>query len=227
MSLRKQTGNMYSFVTHTWNPIKGRCPHECAYCYMRRFPLGPPHLDEKELRADLGSGNFIFVGSGTDMWAEEVPEHWIVDAINACRGYPQNTYLFQSKNPLRFYDFLEMYDCLDTVFGTTIETNRIYPQMGKTPCPEARSEALRRLHGMKLRTMLTIEPIMDFDTADLAEMVWYASPEWVNIGADSKRSGLPEPSREKTLELIAALKEFTTVKIKSNLERIIGKEVTP
>ncbi len=80
MSLRKQTGNMYSFVTHTWNPIKGRCPHECEYCYMRRFPQGPLHLDEKELWTDLGSGNFIFVGSGTDMWAEEVRELVYADA---------------------------------------------------------------------------------------------------------------------------------------------------
>ncbi len=76
----KNKGNMYDFVTHRWNPIKGKCPHECAYCYMKRFPLGPLHLDEKELRTDLGSGNFIFVGSGTDMWAEEVRELVYADA---------------------------------------------------------------------------------------------------------------------------------------------------
>ena len=27
-------GNMYGFITHTWNPIKGHCYHQCSYCYM-------------------------------------------------------------------------------------------------------------------------------------------------------------------------------------------------
>jgi len=27
MTLNKQKGNMYGFVTHTWNVIKGKCPH--------------------------------------------------------------------------------------------------------------------------------------------------------------------------------------------------------
>lgn len=30
--MNKQTGNMYEWVSHTWNPIKGKCPHDCNYC---------------------------------------------------------------------------------------------------------------------------------------------------------------------------------------------------
>ena len=45
--LNKQKGNMYGFVTHTWNVIKGKCPHDCEYCYMKIFPLGELHFDEK------------------------------------------------------------------------------------------------------------------------------------------------------------------------------------
>ena len=33
MSLNESKGNMYSWVTHTWNTIKGECPHGCTYCY--------------------------------------------------------------------------------------------------------------------------------------------------------------------------------------------------
>jgi DNA repair photolyase len=83
MALNKQKGNMYGFVTHTWNPIKGICPHGCEYCYMRGRVQSYPHLDEKELRVDLGSGNTIFVGSSCDMWAAEIPEEWIREQSNA------------------------------------------------------------------------------------------------------------------------------------------------
>lgn len=33
MALTKSRGNMYPFVTHTWNAIKGICFHDCPYCY--------------------------------------------------------------------------------------------------------------------------------------------------------------------------------------------------
>ena len=39
--LNKQKGNMYGFVTHTWNTVKGRCKYDCRYCYMKRFPQKP------------------------------------------------------------------------------------------------------------------------------------------------------------------------------------------
>ena len=32
-------GNMYGFITHTWNPIKGHCYHQCSYCYMNNAAL--------------------------------------------------------------------------------------------------------------------------------------------------------------------------------------------
>lgn len=35
MALTKSRGNMYPFVTHTWNAIKGMCFHDCPYCYMK------------------------------------------------------------------------------------------------------------------------------------------------------------------------------------------------
>ena len=58
--MNKQKGNMYGFVTHTWNPIRGECPHDCKYCYMKKWGKQKPlRLVEKELKTDLGSGNFI------------------------------------------------------------------------------------------------------------------------------------------------------------------------
>jgi len=31
MGLNESKGNMYEFVTHTWNAIKGECKHDCTY----------------------------------------------------------------------------------------------------------------------------------------------------------------------------------------------------
>jgi len=216
MPLRESKGNMYGFVTHTWNPIKGRCPHGCEYCYMRRFPLKDLRLDEKELRTDLGSGRFIFVGSSTDMWAEAVPLEWIAKVIRWC-DLRDNTYLFQSKNPNRFHQ-IYLPESFKHIFATTIETNRRYPCMGKAPAVEERAQAMERLWFH--RRMITIEPILDFDLPELLALIRTAHPEWVNIGADSKGHGLPEPGAEKLGELIKRLREFTEVRIKSNLARI-------
>ena len=41
MNLNQSKGNMYEFITHTWNPIKDRCYHDCAYCYMKSIVPNP------------------------------------------------------------------------------------------------------------------------------------------------------------------------------------------
>ncbi len=216
MPLRKQKGNMYDFITHTWNPIRGECPHQCTYCYMRRWGEQPPlRLDEKDLQTDLGSGNFIFVGSSCDMWAEDVRDVWIRSVLQRCDG--ENKFLFQSKNPWRFYGYLMV---RNFIFGTTIETNRVYPCMGETDSPSLRGTAMEYYTSRQYQTFITIEPILDFDLYEFTDLIKSANPEWVNIGADSMSHGLPEPPAEKIGQLIQALREFTTVKLKSNLSRI-------
>lgn len=215
--LNKQKGNMYDFVSHTWNAIKGICPHDCSYCYMKAFPQKKMRLDEQELETDLGRGNFIFVGSSIDMFADKVPSEWIEKVLEHCCAY-DNKYLFQSKNPHRFKEFLDDFPS-DTVLGTTIETNRYYKGLSKAPVV-----AERALHfsssSLPFPKMITIEPIMDFDLKTLVMFIFTVKPAWVNIGADSKHHNLLEPSYEKVMELKARLGGFTTVKLKSNLERL-------
>lgn len=214
--LRESKGNMYDFVTHTWNPIKGKCPHDCSYCYMKRWGEQKPlHLDEKELQTDLGSGNFIFVGSSTDMFAKEVPFMWIKKVLEKCSKF-DNYYLFQTKNPYLIYGL--PIPC-DSVVCTTIETNRLYHQiMGRSIPPKARSEAMKYIDRRKF---VTIEPIMDFDLPEMVDLIRECNPIQVNIGADSGNNHLPEPSKEKLLALINELQRFTTIHKKTNLGRIL------
>jgi DNA repair photolyase len=216
MVLNKQKGNMYGFVTHTWNVIKGKCIHDCSYCYMKRFPQKDLWFDESELKIDLGKGNFIFVGSSTDMFAENVPSQWIMKVLNKCIEFPENTYLFQSKNPDNFFNF-EFPE--NTILGTTMETN--WSLVGcKAPSPRDRAEAMSHIENQD--KMITIEPIIDFDLEYFIELIKIANPKWVNIGADSnKKLTLKEPSSIKVEALINELKRFTEVKNKDNLKRLL------
>jgi len=183
---------------------------------MKRFPQKPIRLDEKDLYTKLGEGNFIFVGSSTDMFAEDVPQEWIDRVFEVCVKYPDNTYLFQSKNPRRL--------CapdVPFVFGTTIESNWPYPN-SLAPDVAERAEYMHKYSKVGIRTMVTIEPIMDFDIDEMVEVIEYCNPEWVNVGADSGGNHLPEPSRRDIEKLIQRLSRFTEVKQKANLARIYG-----
>ncbi len=216
--LNKQKGNMYGFVTHTWNPIKGICPHDCKYCYMKVWKQKPLRLDEKDLYDNLGKpgkGNFIFVGSSTDMFADDVPYEWIKKVLKVCRGYPKNKYLFQTKNPHRFGVFKSQFP-KNTLFATTLETNR---RGFRYNAPSVINRQFY-IGYYAFKTMVTIEPIMDFDLDIFVEWIKDVHPEFVSIGADSKGHNLPEPSAEKVKLLIEQLSKFTKVIQKDNLKRL-------
>lgn len=218
--LRSQKGNMYGFVTHTWNPIKGRCMHFCRYCYMKRFPQRDLRLNEQEMKTDLGKENFIFVGSSTDMFAENVNNDWIMAVLKKCRE-ADNRYLFQSKNTYRMTEVKD-YIPKNSVIGTTIETNRNY-KLSDAPTMKQRILWLIEMKS-KFKTMITMEPLFDFDIDEMIFLIKSAKPDWVNIGADSNRGkqySFPEPSKEKILTLIEELKKITEVKAKANLGRLL------
>lgn len=218
--LKKQKGNMYEFVTHMWGPIRGKCSHDCSYCYMKKWGEQPPlHLDEKDIVTNLGEGNFIFVCHTIDLFADDVPDKWIKRVLWQLKYYSKNKYLLQSKNPQRYLDYIGDYP-QDVLFGTTIETNRDNYVDSKAPPFKERAVALSVMHEYHYETMVTIEPIFDFDLDELVDLIVLASPEWVNIGADSKGHKLPEPSKDKVRCLVQALQERTQVKLKRNLSRI-------
>ncbi len=216
MPLNKSKGNMYDFITHTWNTVKGECYHDCSYCYMKRWgKLNPVRFDQKELKTDLGSGNFIFVGSSCDMFTN-IEYDWILSTLYKCRQH-DNKYFFQSKNTFGFDSFInQKLFPKDTSFCTTIETNRFYKEfMGNTPQPHERAFHL------PINNYITIEPIMNFDLGEFLTILNICHPKQINIGADSGNNKLPEPSKDKILELISELKKFTKVKLKKNLNKLI------
>lgn len=221
MVMNKVKGNMYNFVSHTWNPIRGKCSHDCVYCYMKVFPQKELRLVESELIDDLGEGNFIFVGSSTDMFAKDVSTEWINTVLLKCRDYSLNKYLFQTKNPMRFDEFSHLFP-EKSVFATTIESNRTHKEMNNSPSLFERYDIFKELDFGK--RMITIEPIMDFELSVFVDWIKDIAPFQVAIGADSKGHNLSEPSGEKVKLLIEELEKFTKVIQKDNLKRIFNKQ---
>lgn len=215
MALNESKGNMYSWVTHTWNTVKGECPHGCTYCYMHRWgKQKPPRFDEKELKTDLGTGNFIFVGSSCDMWADSIPEEWIKKTLEHCDKF-DNTYLWQTKNPKNIRRILPA----KSRVCVTLETNRWYPEIMKDcPKPEDRVSEITLI---RHPVYITMEPILDFDLDVVMNMLYKCDPQQVNIGADSGNNNLPEPSKEKLEKLIFALKCYYSIDKKRNLNRLL------
>jgi DNA repair photolyase len=221
----KAKGEMYTFISHLKNYLSGECQFRCSYCYVgdmkKKFPnvnkkySGKPMLIESELKENMGSGKTIFVQNNSDLFADSIPKEWIFKILAHCNLYPENTYLFQSKNPERFHEFIALFPP-KTILGTTIESNRDF-KLTKAPKPTERAFGMRDI---KLKKMISIEPICDFDLPVLVGLIKFINPNFVSIGADSKKHGLIEPKKEKIDELIKALEEFTEVKIKSNLGRL-------
>ena len=216
MALNRSKGNMYDFVTHTWNTVKGECPYGCSYCYMRRWRKQPKlRFDEKELKTDLGSDNFIFVGSSCDMWADEIPEYWILRTLEHCDKF-DNEYLFQTKNPKNIRRILPSHSVVCVTFETNIWFSKI---MNNAPHPDDRFKEMKLIiHPL----YVTIEPIMNFDLNVMIYMMQDCNPIQINIGADSGGNNLPEPPKEKILQLISELEKITIVKQKKNLMRLTG-----
>lgn len=205
---------MYEFVTHTWNTIKGACYHNCTYCYMKRWgALNPVRFDARELKTDLGTDNFIFVGSSCDMWAENIPETWIKKTLEHCDKF-DNKYLFQTKNPANIRRILPH----NSNVCVTLESNRFYPEiMANSPRPDERVTQARLI---RHPLFITIEPVLDFDLDFFVKMLKVCAPAQVNIGAATGGHKLPEPEPDKLVDLITQVQEFTAVHFKTNLNRL-------
>lgn len=221
MNLRKSKGNMYDFIDYTCNAIKGKCLHDCEYCYMKKFGnLNDVRLDKNELKGKIIENKFIFVGSGTDMFADNVPNEWIKEVLDYCNCF-DNKYLFQSKNPRKILDFINHDVFRKSVVCTTIETNKYFPDiMRNAPKIADMVSAMNKIANY-VNTFVTVEPVMQFDLNDMVDCLKKCKPAQVNIGANSRNDiKLPEPSKDEVLELINELNKFTKVHAKANLNRL-------
>lgn len=231
MSLNVQKGNMYSDITHTWNPLIGECPHRCSYCstnkLKERFPVlrdrysGELRLDESCLSDNLGSGRTIFVCAQNDLFAKIVCDVMIIKILNHCCKYPDNTYYFQTKRPHGLYRW-SRYFPHRSVFLTTLETNR--RDLLEKYSGGDKSTRVKYFHCVDGEKILTIEPVMKFDIEEFVDQILFTGAKKVYIGADSGNNNLPEPSADELLLLIKKIKDNgIEVVCKSNLNRLLRR----
>lgn len=228
MPLKASKGNMYDWVTHMHSHLAGECSHKCSYCYVQRnrFGVSPRYkgqvrLVESELTVNYGFGKTIFIEHMNDLFADAVPAELIKEILFHCRRFPGNRYIFQTKNPFRVLEF-EGWLPKNHSIGTTIETNRT-THCSKAPHPAARAGGITQLSRLGHNTFITIEPIMDFDN-ELTDWIILAVPDFINLGADSKYSGLPEPSADKIHAFIKSIQSAgVPILKKMNLQRIIKR----
>ncbi|MCK9434377.1 MAG: DUF5131 family protein [Candidatus Cloacimonetes bacterium] len=218
--------NMYQgWITHTHSHLGGECSHKCIYCYVenKRFGrtpryTGPICLVEKEFETNYGWGKTIFIEHMNDLFAETVPTEFIERVLKHCSDWPENTYVFQTKNPNRYlagWDWPKNF-----ILGTTLETNRPMTGISDAPSAEDRVTSMCLLPENVSR-FVTMEPILDFDVSEFARMIASMKPFFVNLGADSKGNDLPEPTVEKVMLLVDALADYgIELREKENLERL-------
>ena len=234
-----------------WNPIGG-CEHDCSYCSIKRIQKRAPDTDMVTpvfRNGENGTKNYlndnlykeycdtdgiirgtkkIFCCSSGDAWGDWVPQKWQRDMLEHCVRHPDNEYMFLTKNPANYLK-LSVFQAgeLDCILGTTIETDASakLQEVGIAPDPLFRIEFIKRV-GIEnpVQTMISVEPVMKF-TEDFGKRLEDTQPGIVYIGVDSGGNGLPEPTRDELARLIIAVGEFTDVRLKNGIERILGAEL--
>lgn len=196
---------------------------------MWRYHQNPTlRLDQKELNIKMSRNRFIFLGSSTDMFAADVPSEWIVAVLDHLYDFPENEYMFQSKNPTRFLEFVghKLFTKLkeQIIFCTTLESDIDHKSVSTAPLIVERAVAMQKISSLGFKTMITVEPVMMFsDALKFADLLASINPMQVNIGANTNRQvKLIEPERDDIISLIKNLEDLNiTVHQKDNLERLL------
>ena len=178
----------------TWNPINGRCPNECDYCYMwrkggiadrfKKVHDHPLHLDNNIL-AKIPKKGRVFVGSSTDMWVDEVPDEWIRTVLDICEDKTNMMFLFLTKKPRRYLTLpLSEFTVENMWFGTTWDgTSRTWGNVTD----------VGKLASLGFNTFVSFEPLLREPHSHNISLI-NTNIKWIIIGADS-RKGKPKPPK--------------------------------
>jgi protein gp37 len=170
----------------------------------------------------------IFVCSMADLFGEWVPDNWIDEVVKSTQEALQHRYLFLTKNPARYDDWLDRFenskiDGLDEIqncwFGASASNNAELQRANES------------------RAMwLSIEPIRErIGTDEHQFMEFYMTPNgelerprwaWVVIGAETgNQRGKVVPEKSWINEIVDECRAYDTpVFMKESLREIMGND---
>jgi len=214
---------MFNIVSGIWNPVTG-CLYNCNYCWARKLAVTKlqnshrylkgfkPSLNEAEFRSKFGKGDLVFVSDMGDLFGDFIPSEWIARVLDQISDYPEADFLFMTKNPQRYNEFLPRMP-KNAILGVTIETNNDeivqIDKVSTAPLPSERYNSMKDLDWN--RKLMSIEPILDFDLKTFKRWIEDINPFLVYVGYDNYNHKLREPILKMTLNLISMISENTLV----------------
>lgn len=201
--------NKIGWTDFTWNPIKGKCPVGCPYCYARRiyerFHYDPTiRLDKNELYAPLKLKKpaKIFVGSTIELFGSWCKYRWIEMILSFVMRCPQHTFQFLTKFPAQMAQFDFPTNCW---CGTTITHDGVYQNAYAL---QAVVTPIRFISFEPLHSAIQFDPI-DFDDID-----------WIIIGAETgNRKAKITPEEEWISDIVDQADDWKVpVFMKENLK---------
>lgn len=168
----------------------------------------------------------IFVCSMADLFGEWVPDEWIDDVIKATQRALQHRYLFLTKNPERYGEWLERFE-----EGRISELDELENcWFGASASNNAELERANRSRAQ----WVSIEPIrerIETDEDQFIEFNPYTGSErkrwaWVVIGAETGNSkNKVAPKREWIDDIATACADYgTPVFMKESLRELMGDD---
>lgn len=168
----------------------------------------------------------IFVCSMSDMFGEWVPDEWIDDVIKSTQRALQHRYLFLTKNPERYGEWLERFetcsiDGLDELencwFGASASNNAELERANRSKAQWVSIEPIRE------RIETDEDQFMEFNPYTGAKRKRWV---WVVIGAETGNSkNKVAPKREWIDDIVDACEDYgTPVFMKESLRTLMGDD---
>lgn len=185
---------------YTVNPIKGPCKNDCWYCYAKkmykRFKWKTWISFHPEVFNEIGKikkPSKIFVGSMHDIFGGWINYGCIQRILEGIENYKKHTFIFLTKNPNRYSEFVFPKNCL---LGATVTEKK----------DEWRIDAMRHTKGF-----ISVEPLLE-DVSDLN----FKGIDWIIIGGLTPK---PVHKKEWVTEIIKQARQLNIpVFLKNNLK---------
>jgi len=166
---------------------------------------GKPKLIPKEMQELFKTDDFVFACDMCDLFGPWVPSELIHKILEGIVPMP-GRFLFLTKNPARYLEFLTTLQKTNCLLGVTLETNRDTSAYSKALSPVERWEFFYDLEYSP--KFVAVEPIMDFDLNIFPDWLFNITGlESVAVGYDNYDNYLPEPPLAKTMQLIDRLEK--------------------